>query len=117
PTIAQMYLDGLSTCEIAEIYDCNGGQIWRALQKENVKCRPIAKYTCDEDYMETISDENRAYILGWFFSDGNVTQNLRTSRIGIQSLDLKILEWIKEQVGYNGPIYGPIYKEGNREPQ
>src|SRR5690606_486659 len=51
PTIAQMYLDGLSTCEIAEIYDCNGGQIWRALRKEKVKCRPIAKYTCDEDYM------------------------------------------------------------------
>ena len=61
-------------------------------------------YTLKTNFFSKYSAES-SYILGWFYSDGNVTKNLRTVRLHLQISDTEILEKIKTVLGSNQPIY------------
>ncbi len=51
----------------------------------------------NEDFFSSWTRES-AYVLGWLYSDGNVTQDLRTFRFHISIRDIKIMEKIKSVI-------------------
>ena len=61
------------------------------------------KYTINHDFFKFWSHE-MAYILGFFFSDGNVSSNKRCVSLHLNSKDHYILEEISEIMSSNRPI-------------
>lgn len=61
------------------------------------------RYTVDEDYFEQIDTEEKAYILGFIYGDGCITnKNYTTLAIAVKDKD--ILEFIKKALNYSGPV-------------
>ena len=82
--------------------------IKRALQKYKVPKRSISecniKYKRNRHYFDTIDVPNKAYILGLIYADGNNFTNHNSLTISLQENDLPLLEMIKNELEYEGPI-------------
>lgn len=102
--IIHLYNDGYNQREIAELVECGQSSIHTLLKKEGIQIRNNTIYSVDESYFSNLDTQEKAYILGWMYADGNVTPEGKF-RIQIQSGDDYILHWIKEQVKYTGPLY------------
>lgn len=102
--IIQLYDEGNNASEISELINCATNSIIRILQSEGIEIRDNTTYSVNETYFSSIDTQEKAYILGWMYSDGNVMPAGKF-RIQIQSEDDYILTWIKEQIEYTGPLY------------
>jgi len=112
--VIQLYLAGKSQHEIARILGFSQPNIGNLLKKENIKLHEW-KYFVDESFFNNIDSEEKAYILGWLYSDCSV-DNSGKFRIQILATDGYILEWIKKQLLYDGPIFD-IPARNNSRPQ
>ena len=74
------------------------------------------KYYFNEDYFETIDTKNKAYFLGWMFSDGQVNSKGRV-RIDLQAEDGYILQSFADEVGYDGELGTVLPKSPKHKPQ
>lgn len=83
----KLYESGMSAAEIADIYNCQVGSITTRLKKAGIpyktdwsKRRRKARshypnnHQFNELYFDNIDTEDKAYFLGWMFSDGSVTR-------------------------------------------
>src|SRR3989338_1457022 len=61
------------------------------------------KYAIDEDFF-TRWDSEMAYVLGWMFSDGNVSSDKRTFAIKLSALDSNILVKIRKALKSESPL-------------
>ena len=107
--VVELHNSGWSQSQIGKKLGYSGGQISRLLNKHNITSR-IWKYNVDETYFDNIDHEYKAYILGWLYSDGSIGYEGKI-RIALQEDDKSILEWIKQQLQYTGPLY---YKKPQR---
>lgn len=62
------------------------------------------KYTLNENYFNTIDNENKAYILGFIYADGSVSTKGYYLTISLSLKDISILEFIKREISFGGPI-------------
>lgn len=60
-------------------------------------------YFVNQNFFKEPSKE-MAYVLGWLFSDGNITSNKSTFRLKLAIKDIKILEKIRRVLKTNSPI-------------
>lgn len=65
-------------------------------------------YTLNENYFENIDAQNKAYIIGFLYADGSISENSIT--INISEQDIEILDFIKKELNYNGPYHYSIVK-------
>jgi transposase len=91
--------------EISEIVGHKQSSVNRLLNQygydtSKYKC----KHTVNESYFEKIDTNNKAYFLGWIYSDGNIMPQGKL-RIQIQEEDLHILESLKKDIEYTGEIF------------
>lgn len=71
------------------------------------------KYTLNENYFESINTKNKAYIVGFIYADGSVTNNCLS--LVIKESDIEILEFIKNELNYGGEIKSFVHKtNGNK---
>lgn len=61
-------------------------------------------YKINEEYFNNIDTQEKAYILGFLYADGNVGSSNRCIRVSLSSKDIEVLEFIKNEIGYSGPI-------------
>lgn len=99
--IIKQYLSGDSTLEIAKKFNAGQSSIWRILDKNNIVCRENKKYSANYHFFDDIDSEEKAYILGFLYADGNNKKEL--DGIRIQIADLDILDKIKACIEYTGP--------------
>ena len=69
--------------------------ITRILKKYNINTRSkggVRKYSINEDYFEKIDTEEKAYFLGFLYSDGNNYKKRNVVKINLQEKDKYILE-------------------------
>ena len=78
--IVNLYLDGYSTVKISHYFNCRYNFIRKILKQQNISIR--AKDECgrklpiNKHYFDNIDCEDKAYYLGFIFSDGcNYTNN------------------------------------------
>lgn len=102
-TILKLYHQNVSQCEIAKIVGHSQPCVSKFLQSFGLRAKEW-KYSVDESYFDKIDSEEKAYILGWFYSDGSVDEAGKM-RIQILQTDSYILEWIKGQLKFDGELY------------
>lgn len=114
--IINSYLEGISRNKLAKEYKVSDDVILRILRKNNIKIRGIKeanskrKYDVNDSYFNTESP-NMAYIMGLWAADGNVSSKENRLDLELASLDLEILEKIKEEINSERPI--KIYECSN----
>jgi len=104
------YITGKTTKELCIKYGYglnNRHGILNILKKYNIPIRKdnethAIKYTVDDIFFNKIDTELKAYTLGLIYADGSVFKN--TIRITLKEEDSYILEKIKKNINYSGPI-------------
>lgn len=109
--------DKLNTCQIAKKYETSSSSIGLILRKNGIKLDHNGKVQkINLDYFSKIDTPNKAYILGFMYADGNVSQDLRTFRIALRWDDENILQRMKNDMEYNGKLkWRPPRKNGQAQ--
>jgi AraC-like DNA-binding protein len=95
----KLHEEGKNSAEIAKELGYSRSFVRRYLEQFGCKFERDL-YNVDEDFFKKIDTEIKSYILGWWFTDGGVTKN----RICLKITDLDILERIREEMKYEGPL-------------
>ena len=75
--ICNMYLSGLSMNQIKNQLNCHQWEVWEILKNNNIKSRPkylwdrknYSKHTLNFTYFDNIDSQEKAYFLGFIWSD------------------------------------------------
>ena len=108
--IIEEYLNGKSTCKLAEEYNLCRSTISKILKKNNIKVRNnkinSRKYYHNENFFEVIDTEEKAYWLGFIYADGYITINKGQYNFGISLSinDKEHLEKFKKSLNATNPI-------------
>ncbi len=66
---------------------------------------PLNKYGLNHNYFDNIDSEHKAYILGFLYADGNVSQNKYYITIDLSYDDVNMLDYISNQIYNEQPPY------------
>lgn len=107
--IIQSYLNGESSVKIGKRYNITHKPILKLLKRNNIYVDKLARrfhrqYSLNEDYFINIDTPNKAYILGFFFADGNNNPSKQTISMALQEEDQEILEKIRNAIGSEKPL-------------
>lgn len=106
------YATGISSRKLAKKYDCRPKSIRDFLRRCGVEIRPFQKYHVKQEFFEVIDSSNKAYLLGWLYSDGNVQKDVRGWSLAI--CDFGAIKQVKSMIDYAGPIY-KVKKQVDKE--
>lgn len=114
--IVKDYVEGKSKNKLRLEYGVSEGVIKRILIKHNIPLRPALethkrKYNINDGYFD-IQSPNMAYILGLWAADGNVSSKENRLDLELNSLDIEILERIREELDSDRPIKTYICQNG-----
>lgn len=100
--ITEKYRKGKSIEDLATEYNAHPKTIISLLRQngEMINFRP--KYSVDDTYFSNIDDQNKAYILGLIYADGNVSDS--NFSISLQERDMHILDSIRVLMGSTNPL-------------
>ena len=94
--ILSIYNVSKSTNKVIETYHYSNRFIAKVLRENNVSLRKPhemnRKHDVNEDFFDSIDTEEKAYFLGFLFSDGNVHTKYNTIALKLQLIDREILE-------------------------
>lgn len=115
--ICDLYInEKMGIKKICKKLNVDYGSVKRALNKKGIKLRSLSesqkKYTLNRNYFDVIDTQNKAYILGLLYADGNVGKDNYVIQICLQEEDKHILEQIKNELNSNRPLY---FKETNNK--
>lgn len=103
--IIKSYLNGETTSDIAETYECSRSTILRHLKEWGVPIKNKERYNgiykTDIHYFSKIDTEEKAYWIGLLLADGHI------SKQGVLSLcmkDLDMIEKLKKSLESEHPI-------------
>lgn len=105
--IRNLYLNGNSTVSISKVYDCSPTTILNHLLKMGIEINRkqfIRKYSLNETYFDVVDTQNKAYILGFLYADGNVNLKKYTTSISLQEEDSYILEKMRIELKSEKPL-------------
>lgn len=94
--------------DIAKLVEINKTNYWYDIDYDK-SLRNFAKYHLDSTFFNKIDSEEKAYILGYWYADGNV---YKTS-LQATSMDLDILQKIKYYLKFSGPIRSKRSSQNN----
>ena len=104
----ELYKTGLSMSDVGLKFNVTAATIHSILHKNKAKIHPTKKYTVNEEYFDNIDTEEKAYIFGLLYADGNNFHKEYTNNyvitLQLQKQDKYILERIKKALKYTGPL-------------
>ena len=96
----------ISITKIAENFNVSYGVIFRFLKSKNISIKHndfYRSYSIDENFLEKIDSEEKAYFLGFFYADGHLNKKDGVE-ITIKVDDAYILEKFKKALKFEGPV-------------
>lgn len=114
--IVDLYLHNVSTTHIGVEFGVYHKTINKLLDEYGVKrsqAKLNRKWDLNENYFDIIDTPNKAYILGFLYSDGNNSPQKGTIRLSLQESDREILEKIREEIGSEKPLRIQKQKDRN----
>lgn len=95
--VCKDYLNNVTYKQICENNNISEFSILQILKRNNIKYRGKRKYTCDDNYFETIDTADKAYFMGFITGDGYLRQrdNSKIVKIEIELGDKELLEKFK----------------------
>ena len=108
--IINRYLNGESSYQIGKQYGKKLQDIIYVLKRNGIKRRSTQesrhrKYSLDDNFFSNIDTPEKAYFLGWMYSDGCLPTNTHIFKISLHKDDKHILEEFKKCIRYTGPLY------------
>lgn len=97
--VLALFDGGLASREIAERVGYAESSIWRLLD-EHGRDQARSYYPVDLRYFDAIDTEAKAYLLGFWYADGNVAED----KIRLQVADREVVELARAELAYGGPI-------------
>lgn len=95
----------ISQYKVKEILKRNGIKLRTAAEATAMYNKEKRKYFCNENYFKIENqNENMCYILGFIAADGTVRKESNSVKITLSQKDAELLEKIKVELGYTGPI-------------
>lgn len=115
--IVELYNSGKSTIEIANIKNVNRETIAKELFRKRKIPKKRQGYSLNENFFENIDSEIKAYLAGFFYADGCLTNS--SIQVLIQERDLEVLEFFRDNISPDKPIHRYDYRHNgvNRQPQ
>lgn len=106
--IVELYKNGLSTIKIGKIFGLNPSGIRALLNRRNISTSKLScyrTYKVDKNFFKIIDTEEKAYILGFLYGDGN--NYPEHGKISVTSLkkDERILKRIRAALKSNAKLY------------
>lgn len=106
--IISSYQNGTSKNKLRLEFGVSEGTIKRILEKNNIKIRQVQqankrKFNINDSYFDN-ENSNMAYIMGLWAADGNVDSKENRMDLELNSLDIEILEKIREELQSERPI-------------
>lgn len=105
--IIEEYQNGKPIKTLAKMYHFSSGTISNVLRKHDIHIKTPEelhhKYTLNEHYFDIVDTQEKAYILGLLYADGNVSGN--TIQISLQENDRDILDKINQLLSSDRPLY------------
>jgi uncharacterized protein (DUF433 family) len=112
-----MYLSGISRVNIAEKYSVCADSVYNLFLKYGFQVKSMShakqQYKINENYFDEIDTPNKAYILGLLYADGCNMTDKHEVTIALQEQDKHILEQIKNELQYDGPLRFINYNNKN----
>jgi hypothetical protein len=106
--VVKLYQQGHSVRAIAKQFKVSRQPISDILKKNQVSTLPRLnfwrRYGVDETYFDDINSPDKAYFLGWLYSDGCNALEQKMFAIGLQLSDFKILEVLRKYIKSERPI-------------
>lgn len=107
--IIDSYLNKESCTKLGKRYNVSHKCILKILHQYNIDVNQkysSRKYKINENYFDIIDTQNKAYILGFLYADGNVNikKNKNTISISLQEEDGYILELMRKEIGSEKPL-------------
>lgn len=103
--MCKLYDDGNTLKVISELYEVNESEISFLFNKIEKKRRDNShskrKYIINENYFDVVDTQEKAYILGILYADGNNTTKTHKIIISLQERDKHILEDILREMDSN----------------
>lgn len=116
--ICKNYLNNISIINLASMYNVSSIKIRNILKKHNIlgmANRSLVqsngrekKYKINEKFFETIDNQEKAYVLGFLYADGNLHKNKNNFSIELSEKDIKILKKIKSVLQSNHKLFKHI---------
>jgi len=107
--IVEMYDQEIPVTEIAKIFAVTKSAVYRRLRqikgplgRERTVIK--RKYTVDESFFEVIDTPDKAYVMGWFYSDGSNDLSRYTASISLAENNADALYKIRDVIGSNAEI-------------
>lgn len=105
--ICKLYLDGMSTVKIGQLYGTWNHTIANVLDGKGIeRDRRLSTrtYTLDEHYFDEIDTPTKAYIYGFLLTDGSNNPTKQTVSISLQEEDKDILERMRYEIKSTKPL-------------
>lgn len=120
--IIEEYLNGSSLAALSRKYNIGSYRIKSLLQKNNITIRSRneqnkyspqnqRKYFINDNYLDNIDCEDKAYFLGFLAADGTI-QSDGSIKIALSSIDKELLIKFQKVLETNYPIRDSITKDG-----
>jgi len=94
--ICNQYTDGYNTSEISKKLKIHPSTVCKVLKKNNIKIREGTdnkrKYFLNEEWLQEIDKEAKAYFIGLFLADGNISKSKNDISLRLHSQDKGVLE-------------------------
>lgn len=93
------YQSGISLKDLSIKYNISFSSIYYIVNKNNISLKGRKrKYHFNEKYFDKIDNPDKAYFLGWLYSDGNNFTKTGEIKIKIQERDSGILETLGKRI-------------------
>jgi hypothetical protein len=120
-SIISRYQNGEAFTKIAKDIGKSANFVRSILVKNQIKIRDLSQsheiYSFDKGFFKKIDTEQKAYILGFLYADGNVCKNVL--QVCLHKKDIEILTLIKTALQSNHPIVNDRgyvrFRIGNKE--
>jgi hypothetical protein len=121
--ILDAYKKGYSINHISKLLGCSVTPIRRILKEnaistkrsEALRSKDSRKYNIDENFFEKIDSEEKAYVLGYLYADGNIHKSKTNVQLELSEKDIYILLTIKNILKSNHKLFKHNIKINNKE--
>lgn len=110
------YISGMTLNEISYDLLITEHCVSKTLNKRGIKKRSCSennrKYNRNSHYFDKIDSQNKAYILGLIFADGNNQPEHSAITIHLQEEDKDLLDRVRQEIEYEGPLrFNPLHSK------
>lgn len=114
--IIRLHSEGYSEDKLEKIFNLTRVTLRKILHENGIKTDLYDRYrtyNVDQDYFATIDTNNKAYVLGMLYADGNVSKNKFNLQLSLRWDDKEILEKISQDMKSDKPLYFRNFEQYN----